>query len=251
LIPSPIHTALLTVKSSSARFLVMGGQACILYGAAEFSRDLDLAIATDPENAKAVARALEELRAEQIYVPGFDIAALERGHACHFRCHASGAENLRIDLMAKLRGCPDFDELWNRRTTVELPEIGSIDVIALPDLIQAKKTQRDKDWSMIRRLVETHHLQFCNNPNRDQIIFWFRECRTPSLLVELARTYPDDCRGPLGQRGLLQAAHEGDFAALESVLYQEEQQERERDRSYWKPLRAELRQWRRERPPRT
>ena len=28
----------------------MGGQACVLYGAAEFSRDLDLALLPDPAN---------------------------------------------------------------------------------------------------------------------------------------------------------------------------------------------------------
>jgi len=28
----------------------MGGQACVLYGAAEFSRDTDLVILTEPEN---------------------------------------------------------------------------------------------------------------------------------------------------------------------------------------------------------
>jgi hypothetical protein len=30
----------------------MGGQACVLYGAAEFSRDLDLALLPDPANLK-------------------------------------------------------------------------------------------------------------------------------------------------------------------------------------------------------
>lgn len=36
----------------------MGGQACVLYGAAEFSRDLDLAILPDPDNLDRLRRAL-------------------------------------------------------------------------------------------------------------------------------------------------------------------------------------------------
>ncbi len=32
------------------RALLMGGQACVLYGAAEFSRDTDLLILADPAN---------------------------------------------------------------------------------------------------------------------------------------------------------------------------------------------------------
>ena len=38
----------------------MGGQACVLYGGAEFSRDTDLAILCDEPNLKRLKGALEE-----------------------------------------------------------------------------------------------------------------------------------------------------------------------------------------------
>jgi hypothetical protein len=38
------------IRAHRVRALLMGGQACVLYGAAEFSRDIDLAILTDPDN---------------------------------------------------------------------------------------------------------------------------------------------------------------------------------------------------------
>ena len=57
------------------------------------------------------------------------------------------------------------------------------DLLALPDLVQAKKTQRDKDWPMIRRLVEAHYFQNNTKPNSAQIRFWLQELRTPQLLV--------------------------------------------------------------------
>jgi hypothetical protein len=41
LIPSPIRRALSTIRTHRVAHLLMGGQACVLYGAAEFSRDLD------------------------------------------------------------------------------------------------------------------------------------------------------------------------------------------------------------------
>jgi hypothetical protein len=44
LIPSPIRKALSTIRRHRVDHLLMGGQACVLYGAAEFSRDLDLAL---------------------------------------------------------------------------------------------------------------------------------------------------------------------------------------------------------------
>ena len=44
----------------------MGGQACVFYGAAEFSRDTDLAIVADEANLVRMRRALDALQAEVI-----------------------------------------------------------------------------------------------------------------------------------------------------------------------------------------
>jgi hypothetical protein len=68
------------------RALLMGGQACVFYGAAEFSRDTDLLILAEPENLRLLNAALLELQAECIAVPPFAVDYLERGHAVHFRC---------------------------------------------------------------------------------------------------------------------------------------------------------------------
>ena len=245
MILNPIHKALLTFRNCSARFLLMGGQACILYGGAEFSRDLDFSIGVDTDNLAAVRSALAALEAERVFVPELDEHALRRGHACHFRCHADGVEELRIDLMAKMRGCPDFDALWERRSVVKLPEIGEIGLLSLPDLIQAKKTQREKDWPMIRRLIETDVAQNGENAGPEKVVFWLRECRTPALLVQLARQYAGACRKAAEYRPLLIAALEQNMSELESLLLKEEMDEREKDREYWRPLREELEQWRR------
>ncbi len=64
----------------------MGGQACVLYGAAEFSRDVDFAILADPRNLNRLRLAVLELGAETIAVPRLEPVFLNRGHAVHFRC---------------------------------------------------------------------------------------------------------------------------------------------------------------------
>ena len=46
------------------RALLMGGQACILYGAAEFSRDADLAVLASPANLARLRKALDDLQAQ-------------------------------------------------------------------------------------------------------------------------------------------------------------------------------------------
>ena len=50
LTPNPIRKVLLTLRSHRLRYLLMGGQACVFYGAAEFSRDADIAILAEPDN---------------------------------------------------------------------------------------------------------------------------------------------------------------------------------------------------------
>lgn len=225
----------------------MGGQACVLYGGAEFSRDVDLAIATSRDNIKAIQGALRILQAEPVFFPPLSQEALQKGHACHFRCQAAGVENLRIDLMTRMRGCPSFEALWERRSIVHVPEIGEIHLLSLPDLIRAKKTQREKDWPMIRRLIETDIVNHMERADRAQIQFWFRECRTPALLAQLADRFPQIWKQEKQNRPLLRHALDVDTSIIELALEREQSEEKRLDREYWQPLKKELEKWRRER----
>lgn len=141
----------------------MGGQACVFYGAAEFSRDTDLAILANSENLARLDNALEDLQAAVIALPPFEAKYLRKGHAVHFRCHHPDALGMRIDVMSKMRGVDSFPKLWTRRTTLSMDD-GKIELMSLPDLVQAKKTQRDKDWPMLRRLIEVNY--FANRTPR-------------------------------------------------------------------------------------
>lgn len=149
---SPIHKALSSIRGSGVKALLMGGQACVFYGAAEFSRDLDL-LPLGAENLMRFQKALADLEAECIAVPPLEARHLRRGHAAHFRCRRRDVAGLRIDVMSRLRGVASFEELWARRTTLALAG-QPVDLLGLEDLVLAKKTQRDKDWPMLRRLVD-------------------------------------------------------------------------------------------------
>src|ERR1017187_6980606 len=186
LIPNPIRKVLSSMRAHRVRALLMGGQACVFYGAAEFSRDTDLAIVADVANLARLRRALDDLQAEVIAVPPFELKYLRRGHAIHFRCRHPEALRMRVDVMAKMRGVDAFPKLWKRRTTIELPDGTRCDLGWRPDLVQARKTQRDKRWPMIPRLVEAHYFQNSAKSNPAQIRLWLLELRTAQLLVELA-----------------------------------------------------------------
>jgi hypothetical protein len=246
LIPSPIRKALSTIRRHQVAHLLMGGQACVLYGAAEFSRDLDLALLPDPTNLDRLEGALTELDAEVIAVPPLALKHLAEGLAVHFRCKQPEVAGLRIDVMTHLRGVAPFPDLWARRTTFELKD-ETLEVMALPDLVAAKKTQRDKDWPMIRRLVDVNYLGHRDEPTPERILFWLRELRTPELLVEAAQAHAGEAEELAQERPLLRLASSGNLesGALEQALRDEEEAERRLDAAYWKPLREQIERLRR------
>jgi hypothetical protein len=228
--------------------LLMGGQACVLYGAAEFSRDLDLAILPDPDNLDRLRCALEDLEAEVVAVPPFRREHLDEGLAVHFRCRHPEAKGLRIDVMTRMRGVEPFPRLWARRTTFEFDD-ETLEVLSLPDLVTAKKTQRDKDWPMLRRLVEVNYLTHQEESTPERVDFWLRELRTPELLVEVAEGYPEAVAKARLDRPLLrhatpEALQRGELA---SALRAEEDAIRSEDEAYWRPLKRELSRLRGER----
>ena len=211
----------------------------MLYGAAEFSRVTDLVILPDPGNLSRFQSALDDLRAECIAVPPFDRQYLEMGLAVHFRCHHPEADGIRVDIMSKLRGVEEFSQLWLRRTSLVV-EGEPVELLALPDLVRAKKTQRDKDWPMITRLVEANYFQQRHAATPERIGFWLLEMRTPSLLIDVAQQFPADIEPLSAQRPLLRFAALADLSAVTEALHAEELAVREADRQYWKPLLAEL-----------
>jgi hypothetical protein len=247
LIPNPIRKVLSSMREHRVRCLLMGGQACVLYGAAEFSRDTDLAILASEANAARLRLAFDELQAEVIAVPPFELRYLSAGHAVHFRCGHPEAAGMRVDVMSRMRGVASFATLWKRRTSLEMPDKTVCEMLSLPDLVQAQKTQRDKDWPMIRRLVEANYFQNRAHPTGQQLSFWFQQLRTAELLVELAKTQPRLARKATHSRPLVALALASDSPALSAALDEEESRERSIDREYWLPLKKELERLRRRR----
>ena len=241
MIPNPIRKVLSSMHAHRVRALLMGGQACVFYGGAEFSRDTDFAILADTANLVRLRRALADLRAEVIAVPPFELKYLKQGHAVHFRCRHPEALRMRVDVMAKMRGVERFSKLWERRTTIQLPDLTGCELLSLPDLVQAKKTQRDKDWPMIRRLVEAHYFsKTAIRPTAAWLKFWLLELRTPELLLEVARAHMKLAQRLAARRPLLKHAVSRELPKLEIGVADEERRLRAEDKAYWSPLLRDL-----------
>lgn len=218
----------------------MGGQACVFYGAAEFSRDCDVVLLANPENLDRLRSALEELDAHCIAIPPFEQKHLEIGHAVHFRCLHPEATNMRLDVMTKLRGVDEFEALWERRLTLEDSSGATFQILGIEDLVKAKKTQRDKDWPMIRRLVDSHYDEYRRQATEDRVRFWLRESRTPEVLIAVAAEYPVLCREVMKIRPLLVETLGASRSGLRQELAKEEAEEKAADEHYWRPLKREL-----------
>ncbi|MEM6471814.1 MAG: hypothetical protein AAF802_19800 [Planctomycetota bacterium] len=142
--------------------------------------------------------------------------------------------------MTKMRGCGEFDSLWDQRTTIQDADGMTYELLGIEDLVRAKKTQRDKDWPMIRRLVDAHYDQNRDEPTTDRVFFWLRESRTPDVLIRLAVEHPESLREMIEIRPLLAEAMAANDNALTQELQKEQAVEREADRQYWRPLVKEL-----------
>jgi hypothetical protein len=228
----------------------MGGQACVFYGAAEFSRDLDLLIFVEPDNLDRVRAALNDLMAVPIAVPvsrpPLDPLLLHRGHAFHFRCQRPDVAGLRIDIMESVRGGDSFADLWQRRTIFEF-EGEPVDVMARKDLLVVKQTQRSKDWLAVERLVEALYFNVGQSPTAGDIDFLLRELRTPELLIEAVTRFPESAQEIGARRPAVQSALSGNIEQVRAALRIEQDEAMLRDRLYWEPLKRELEQFRHQR----
>ena len=233
-----------TFREHGVQCLLSVGQACIFYGAAEFSKDVDFVVLADSGNFERLEKAADALAAETIAVPPFDIRHFDEGLAVHLRCTAPPCNDLRVDLMSRLRGVEAFPLLWERRTVIEFDDF-AIDLLGVRDLIASKKTQRAKDWPMIQRLVEVHFQERRDAPVAADIDLWLRELRTVELLLETASRFADVAGTLAAERPLLRLAIAGDEALLRRALVDEIEAEKERDRLHWEPLKARLGELRR------
>ena len=104
---------------------------------------------------------------------------------------------LRVDIMSLMRAVAPFAEIWERHTTIALPDPSSqaavlVDLLSLGDLVNANRTQRDKDWPMLRRLVDASHASAREaEVSEEQVDFWLAMLRSPEFLRDAVAQFPD------------------------------------------------------------
>jgi len=151
MLTSPDFKELLKIfEKYKIRYLVVGGYAVMKYSEPRFTKDLDLLIATDQDNAKAVYSALKEFGA-----PLENLTSDDFTHGDYF--YQMGMPPLRVDIMMSIPGIR-FDEAWENREVFELDDF-KILFISRSDLIRSKAAgRRPQDIIDLDKLKEAEQL---------------------------------------------------------------------------------------------
>ena len=126
------------------RFLVVGGHAVGAHGHPRLTKDLDVWIWVDPENAARMVRVLDEF--------GFGSAGLTQADfAAQGDIVQLGYPPNRIDILTRLSGV-EFESCWERRVVGQLDDL-SVPFIGYSDLERNKLAAgRDQDRADVAAL---------------------------------------------------------------------------------------------------
>lgn len=152
MLTSPDFKELLKLfEKHKARYLVIGGYAVMKYSEPRYTKDLDMLISTDVNNAEAVFNALKEFGA-----PLENLSATDFTQKEYF--YQMGKAPLRVDVLMSAAGI-EFEEAWNNREEVMIDDF-KINFISLDDLIKAKEASgRPQDKIDVRKLKKAQLLR--------------------------------------------------------------------------------------------
>jgi hypothetical protein len=134
-------------RNNGVKYLVIGGYAVIQHAEPRFTKDLDLWVSTDSDNAKAVYQSLSEFGAPLEGMTEADFA--EDGYF-----YQMGRPPVRVDILMGIPGLT-FATAWERREEVLFDDV-PVMFISKPDLITVKKASgRPQDLLDAALLAQT------------------------------------------------------------------------------------------------
>jgi hypothetical protein len=204
-------------------YLLISGQAAILYGAATFSEDIDLWIRPTPANAARLLRALAD-RGATVYklTPPLSGRNLLAGHGFHFLVPAPGGP-VYLDITGRPPQVGPFG-VARRRARIMSTAWGRIPVVSIVDLIALKLTKRLADYDVISNLVRVR-LQEAEHPNRALLRWAMAHSFRAEDRLEFA-----------GHLGMTQSEEDARQAILAEIARYQAQ-----DAAYWRRIVDDLR----------
>ncbi|MCL4869913.1 MAG: nucleotidyltransferase [Anaerolineae bacterium] len=133
-----------SLNTNEVQYLVVGGYAVAFHGHPRYTKDIDIWLKVEPENAKKVIQALAdfgfaslELTSDDFLTPGYVIQL--------------GNPPYRIDLLTELQGV-DFDACYSHRALANFEGL-LVNFIDLENLkLNKKAVARDQDLADLKAL---------------------------------------------------------------------------------------------------
>ena len=144
MMPKDFKDLLRALNANAAKYLIVGGHAYGVHAEPRTTKDLDLFIRSDPDNAKAVYRALSQF--------GAPLRGMTEADFVDGTIFQIGQAPNRIDVLQRIDGV-SFDEAWANRIEGNIDGEVSASVISRDDLIRNKLASgREQDLLDVKRL---------------------------------------------------------------------------------------------------
>ena len=236
-------------------YLLISGQATVLYGAATFSEDIDLWVNPADENCRRLLAALRDSHARYYKLtPAPTVEHFQRGHGFHFILPGDDEPDVFLDIMGAPPRVGSFASALATARSMDT-EWGRLPTIGLRALVELKKTQRLEDYPIISKLAVAWFEQpECEQTPADlrwaiENIFTLPELR---MFVEehptVLETLPPN-PAPGFQEFAEQIAAGKDESESSAAIVNADMQRRmaglqQADRRYWRDIIAELKRLR-------
>lgn len=144
---------------SGVSYLLISGQATVIYGAASFSEDIDLWVEPEVKNWNKFLKFLNSLHV-RIYklTPPITEEFILKGHGFHFKLFSSDEKPpiFFIDVMGVVPRAGNFKNCI-KNVRYQKTDWGRLPVMGLRDLVEIKKTTRLEDYAVISNLVKIEY----------------------------------------------------------------------------------------------
>ncbi len=135
-------------NDNGVRYLVIGGYAVIQYAEPRYTKDLDLWISADKDNAAAVYKALKEF--------GAPLAGLAEEDF-----YQVGIHPIRVDILMGIPGL-EFDSAWQHRVEVDFDDF--VVGVCIPRGSDPVRRVRSLERTALRKLLYNFHMpNYCHS----------------------------------------------------------------------------------------
>ncbi len=236
-------------------YLLISGQATVLYGAATFSEDIDLWINPTDENCRRLLATLRDSHARYYKLtPAPVVEHFKRGHGFHFILPGDDEPDVFLDIMGAPPRAGSFASALATARSMDT-EWGWLPTIGIRALVELKKTQRLEDYPIISKLA----LAWFDQPESEQTpddlrwaienIFTLPELRMfveehPAVLEALPPNAAPALKEFAEQIVFGKDESETSAASVNADMQRQIAELQQTDRRYWRDIIAELKRLR-------